>query len=350
MRSHAWLSAAAMCLLLAMPAVVLRSEVAEGSQDALGIETPSALPWATLLTPYAEALVASGGAPPYSWTVTAGALPPGISLGADGVLSGTPQSPGAFAFVAKVQDSAGASAAKSFSLVVAMPPSPVLNLTGLQDSVSAAEQLTFDIQLSSAYPLDIDGAVTLAFEPDAVNPCDDPAVQFANGARTLHFTVPAGQLNAVWESAPVLQTGTVAGKIRLRLSYSASGINLTPIVPPSRTLTLSRAAPVIQSVTVIRGGGGFQVVVTAYATPRQVTVAKFEFEVAAGAESKTISIPVSVENAFNTWYKSETSTVFGSAFVYTQPFTVQGDISSIRSVAVTLSNANGSSSSVSASF
>lgn len=166
----------------------------------------------------------------------------------------------------------------------------------------------------------------------------------------LTFVIPAGQLSAVWDSPPALQTGTVAGKIRLRISYSAAGINLTPTVPPARTLSISRSAPRIQSVEVIRSGAGFQLVVTGYATPRQVTQAKFEFAVLAGGESQTISINVSVESAFKAWYEQEASASFGSAFVYTQPFTVQGDISSIQSVDVTLSNANGSSSSVSASF
>jgi hypothetical protein len=39
---------------------------------------------------YLDALVARGGVPPYSWTLTAGSLPAGLALGADGIVSGTP--------------------------------------------------------------------------------------------------------------------------------------------------------------------------------------------------------------------------------------------------------------------
>lgn len=350
MRPRPWFAAAALCLLAGISFAGFSPELPAEGAAPLAIETPTALPWATLFAPYSETLIATGGAPPYSWSIVSGSLPSGVALSAGGVLAGSPQSPGAFAFVVRVQDSAGSSVSKSLTLVVALPAAPTVNLTGLQDSVSPAEQLTFDVQLSSSYPLDITGTATLTFEPDAVNPCDDPAIQFSNGGRVLSFVVPAGQLNAVWNAPPALQTGTVAGKIRLRLAYSASGINLTPTIPPSRTLTISRSAPQIQSVQVIRGGAGFQIAVTGYATSRQVTQAKFEFTVLAGAETRATTVTVNVESAFNSWYRNEASAAFGSAFVYTQPFTVQGDVNAIRTVNVTLSNANGASSAVSASF
>jgi hypothetical protein len=59
---------------------------------------------------------------------------------------------------------------------------------------------------------------------------------------------------------------------------------------------------------------------------------------------------VNVESAFNQWYKGDASQQFGSAFVYTQPFTVQGNLGDITSVSVTLSNVHGGSSAVSANF
>jgi hypothetical protein len=50
--------------------------------------------------------VASGGSPPFTWAVTAGTLPPGLMLGSDGSLSGTPTSAGSFAFTVTATDSA----------------------------------------------------------------------------------------------------------------------------------------------------------------------------------------------------------------------------------------------------
>ena len=55
----------------------------------LTIATTS-LPAATRGVPYTAQLQAAGGFPPYTWAVTDGALPAGLSLAADGTISGTP--------------------------------------------------------------------------------------------------------------------------------------------------------------------------------------------------------------------------------------------------------------------
>lgn len=52
-------------------------------------------------------LTASGGIAPYSFALTGGALPTGLTLAADGTISGIPTEPGAFTFTATVTDSAG---------------------------------------------------------------------------------------------------------------------------------------------------------------------------------------------------------------------------------------------------
>lgn len=52
--------------------------------------TTSTLPTATTATPYSTPLQAIGGVPPYTWTITSGLLPSGLSLASNGVLSGTP--------------------------------------------------------------------------------------------------------------------------------------------------------------------------------------------------------------------------------------------------------------------
>jgi hypothetical protein len=51
-------------------------------------------------------LHATGGVPPYSWSVDSGDLPEGISLSREGLLAGRPAKPGVFSFVLKVEDSA----------------------------------------------------------------------------------------------------------------------------------------------------------------------------------------------------------------------------------------------------
>ncbi|HSY13935.1 MAG TPA: putative Ig domain-containing protein [Verrucomicrobiae bacterium] len=77
---------------------------------------------------YKQLLVVSGGLPPYTWTINAGQLPPGLSLSTDGIISGTPTTLGQFNFTAKVTDSQ--TPVQAFNTVSAtITISPVLSLT-----------------------------------------------------------------------------------------------------------------------------------------------------------------------------------------------------------------------------
>jgi len=299
---------------------------------------------------YSQQFSASGGVEPYAWRVTSGTLPPGLVLSPEGLLNGKPDGTGAFFFTVTVTDSSGKSAAGSFILLVILPPTPVVSVSGLKDTIDPAQQPSFDVLLSSSYPRDITGTVTLTFEPDAVNPSDDPSIQFSSGGRILNFTVPAGQTRAAWAAAPALQTGTVAGKIMLKLQYWADGQNLTPVFAPFRIFTVARAVPQITGVQMVKTSGGLNVLVSGYSTPRAVTEAAFEFTATETGSARTLFVTVDLDAAFTAWYTGAPSAVYGSAFQYTQPFTVQGNVSAITSVSVTLSNPIGASQAVAAAF
>jgi hypothetical protein len=62
------------------------------------------LPNATLGVAYTQTLVATGGLKPYTYSLTAGSLPPGLSLSATGTISGTPTAVGASSFTVTVTD------------------------------------------------------------------------------------------------------------------------------------------------------------------------------------------------------------------------------------------------------
>jgi len=315
----------------------------------LTITTTSPLPNAAAGSAYSQTLVATGGISPYTWSLTSGELPPGLTLTA-GVLAGTPTQGRTYDFTVSVTDSSGASATKAFALTVSVPQAPTPSVTGLADTVAPAQQPSFDVQLSSAYPLAITGTLTLTFTPDAVAPANDPSIQFSSGGRTLTFTIPAGQTRAFPASPPALQAGTVAGRIDLTLRFSTGGQDITPTPAPVRSVQIPRSSPSINSVRVVRTSGGFNVLVTGYSTPRQVTQASFTFTPSAGSNLGTTQLTVPVDAAFTTWFTGTASGQFGSTFLYTQPFQVQGDVTAITSVSVTLSSSAGNSQPASASF
>src|SRR5207248_2660829 len=51
--------------------------------------TTSSLPASTVGANYAQTLAATGGAAPFSWTLTSGSLPPGLTLDPAGAIRGT---------------------------------------------------------------------------------------------------------------------------------------------------------------------------------------------------------------------------------------------------------------------
>ena len=75
--------------------------------------------------PYTTTLTQTGGTAPYTYAVTNGTLPTGITLGTDGVLSGTSTNGGIFTITVTVTDANGCTATQVFTIVVYDPLSVV---------------------------------------------------------------------------------------------------------------------------------------------------------------------------------------------------------------------------------
>ena len=84
--------------------------------------SPATLPDAAFGAPYSQTITASssnGGTAPYTFTLSAGALPGGVTLAVSGVLSGTPTSAGTYNFTVQATSTNGFSGTRAYSLVVA---------------------------------------------------------------------------------------------------------------------------------------------------------------------------------------------------------------------------------------
>lgn len=88
---------------------------------ALEVESRS-LPEGEVGESYGYALEASGGQPPYRWSLVQGSLPVGLSLPTDGTFVGTPAQVGNWAFTVRVVDAAGRSAEAAVAIQVEEAP------------------------------------------------------------------------------------------------------------------------------------------------------------------------------------------------------------------------------------
>lgn len=79
----------------------------------------TSLPQGYQATTYSTSLTASGGQPPYQWSVGSGSLPAGLQLNAStGTLSGSADTSGTFSFSVLGKDAAGHTAQRTYSLLI----------------------------------------------------------------------------------------------------------------------------------------------------------------------------------------------------------------------------------------
>lgn len=128
-RSVSFLRSAALRCCAALLVLALASGAARAASscaNTLALQLGSSmtdLPNGTIGEPYRYVLRATGGTPPYAYQ--AGSLPPGITLNADGTLTGEPSSlPYIAVFVASVRDRRGCTAQQTYRLTIVGPWQP----------------------------------------------------------------------------------------------------------------------------------------------------------------------------------------------------------------------------------
>jgi hypothetical protein len=95
------------------------------------------LPLGTVGIVYDELITATGGDGPYTFSVVTGALPDGLMISSDGLISGTPTNPGTFPFSVTATDVNGCTGLQAYTIVIttvvpdANKPIPTLSEWGL---------------------------------------------------------------------------------------------------------------------------------------------------------------------------------------------------------------------------
>lgn len=202
---------------------------------------PASLPGATEFSAYSQTITASGGTAPYTFALTAGALPPGISLSSAGVLSGTPSTNGTFNFTVTATDGSTGTGpytgSRAYTLTVALAP-PVANAVAATVAHnSGANPITLNITggapTSVAIPTTPSNGTAIA---SGASITYQPNAGYA-GADTFTYTAT----NAAGTSAPATVSITVsAPAILLAPTTLAAGVAGTAY---SQTFSASGGTP-----------------------------------------------------------------------------------------------------------
>jgi hypothetical protein len=87
--------------------------------------SPPTLPNGTVGVAYSQTILGNGGAPPYSFAVTSGTLPAGLTLTAPGVLAGTPTTAGASTVTIRGTDANGCFGDIVYTITIVAAPTPL---------------------------------------------------------------------------------------------------------------------------------------------------------------------------------------------------------------------------------
>jgi len=207
-------------------------------------------PQTCLVSTYTPRLFGSGGFPPFSLAVSAGALPPGVTMSPEGVFSGTTTTAGSYSFTVRTTDDQGNTGTVDYTIDVA--PAPVFAC----DPYPATVGSTFTLPLNCGGPFTFNYSIEGGALPPGVT------LDSSTGTISGRPTQP-GMYSFDWrctieEPPPTYTT------IRVQVDVSPAASTLT--AKPSSLNLLSSPSNVDaeRSALVIQGssGAGYQATVS----------------------------------------------------------------------------------------
>jgi uncharacterized protein YhjY with autotransporter beta-barrel domain len=215
--------------------------------------SPATLPNGTVATAYSQTVTASGGVAPYSFAVTAGALPAGLTLSPAGALTGTPTAGGTFNFTITATDSSPFpgpfSGSQAYTVTIA-PPTVVLPATALAGG-------TLGAAYSSAITPASGGTTPYAY---AVTAGALPGGLTLN-ASTGAITGTPGALGTFNFSITATDSSTGTGPYTATQAYAITVIDVPPTAANS-SLTVAYNAPATNVPLTLGGGAATSLTIT----------------------------------------------------------------------------------------
>lgn len=194
------------------------------------------------------------------------------------------------------------------------------------DTAGPARQVKFKVRLSEAARAAVTGALTVAFSPDSGLPDDSAVMLLPISARSQ----PVSFLEGAAESGElVLQTGSTAGTIRVRIALGSTSAE--------ESIRIAPAPVALSSVRAAIASANAQITMTGYDTARTAARISFTFYLKSGQPAAPGRMDVDVRPAFGDYYK----TVSGSVFSLRAHFPVSGTHTELESVEVEIVNGSG---------
>lgn len=227
--------------------------------------SPGTVPNGAVAAAYSQTITASGGAAPYSFAVTAGALPAGLTLSPGGVLSGTPTAGGTFNFTVTATDSSPFpgpfSGSQAYTLTIA-PPTITLPATTLAGGTLGAAY-SASISPASGGTAPYAYAVTAGALPGGLtlNAATGAITGTPSALGTFNFSITAtdsstgtGPYTATQSYAiTVIDNPPIANPVSLTVAYNAPATNVPLNITGGAAVTVSEVVPSLHGTVIASG-------------------------------------------------------------------------------------------------
>jgi hypothetical protein len=110
--------------------------------------SPPTLPGGSQGTPYSQQLTAVGGAAPYTFTLTTGTLPTGITLTPAGLLAGTPTVSGSFPITITATDINACTGSQAYTLVIGSPTQVTIVIIPSSRTIVVGTSSTLSVRIN----------------------------------------------------------------------------------------------------------------------------------------------------------------------------------------------------------